>query len=400
LKEFRSLWKQARKRGRPVYLLYAEHDRFPGKPSFHGPRFLDSPGAAFSLEKLRVFNKSLPLYDPGYWVCGFLKRAKKRRIMRGFLGYPVFPDMIDDVGVQYAPWSQRLFVCYRLIRVDDPGRIGVPVPPRPVDSRDSGVASLRMAGLEIRAEGERLTAFRRTDDGAYRRVCTARDLNVLLKAVESNLDPLEIGRRQQRIGLVAGNVRGFNMIRCDDLFYAIPMDEGAFERARVRTGDYSRSFVGISETEVRRKIAKDQPLRRSTGVRLVQDGYGEFNILEMDGTFYGVRRDAGGFNVKRLRKLPIGIGVTGSDLKTVKQKIDALVRRANAAGPLEANYRGYRIIQFGDRYYGIRQADGAFDVERYRNGNYRDAVDGADVPAVKRRINAISTTAAGERTRS
>jgi hypothetical protein len=61
---------------------------------------------------------------------------------------------------------------------------------------------------------------------------------------------------------------------------------------------------------------------------------------------------------------------------------------------------GYNTIRWRGRFYGIRQDDGAFDVDRYRQGRYRNAVDGPELPAVKRRIDQISTTAAGERTRS
>jgi hypothetical protein len=67
---------------------------------------------------------------------------------------------------------------------------------------------------------------------------------------------------------------------------------------------------------------------------------------------------------------------------------------------VESDYRGYNVIRLKGRFYGIRQDDGGFDVDRYRQGRYRNAVDGPDLPTVNRQIDAISTTAASERTRS
>jgi len=51
--------------------------------------------------------------------------------------------------------------------------------------------------------------------------------------------------------IIAADVRGFSIIHCGGMFYAIPQDEGAFDMDRILTGEYTRVLAAESEEQVR-----------------------------------------------------------------------------------------------------------------------------------------------------
>jgi len=53
------------------------------------------------------------------------------------------------------------------------------------------------------------------------------------------------------IELIEEGIRGFNLIRCGSLYYAVPQSEGVFSMSRVRANDYSRVHVGDTPEVVR-----------------------------------------------------------------------------------------------------------------------------------------------------
>jgi hypothetical protein len=207
----------------------------------------------------------------------------------------------------------------------------------------------------------------------------------------------------QDVEMVESGRQGYNILACNGRYFAIQQSEGDFDVGRACRGEYKYCGFADSLDRIHAWIAAQLPLPDESP-QLVAD-YRGYNIIRFGIRYYGIRQGDGAFEPDRFRRGRFRNAVQGADLATVKHGIDAHVYAGLAAAshvPLlaESNYRGYNVIVLHGRFYGIRQDDGGFDPERYRKGDYRDAVDGADVPAVKRRIDAILTTAAGERTHS
>ncbi len=101
-------------KGKPFYFLVVDNNRLFGKQVFHGPRFLESPICSKKFEGSRVLNVSVPFFDPGFLLAPYFYR---HNLVGRFIAYPIFPDMVDDIGVEYGFFSKRLFASYRLFRV-------------------------------------------------------------------------------------------------------------------------------------------------------------------------------------------------------------------------------------------------------------------------------------------
>jgi len=86
----------------------------------------------------------------------------------------------------------------------------------------------------------------RAEAGEYDPCVSGTSLKDVLRRVE-NLQE----RSTEDVELVEQGVRGFNLIRCGSVFYAIPQSEGAFDLARIHAGQYSRMHSGPSAEAVR-----------------------------------------------------------------------------------------------------------------------------------------------------
>jgi hypothetical protein len=99
---------------------------------------------------------SFPVLDPGFLLVPAFQR---RNLSAGFIGYPIFPDMIDDIGVEYTPFSRRLFAGYRLLEA-------IPNAPRPDATQEEPYDDTRVLlrdynGYRILARGNIVLAFGR-----------------------------------------------------------------------------------------------------------------------------------------------------------------------------------------------------------------------------------------------
>ena len=65
-----------------------------------------------------------------------------------------------------------------------------------------------------------------------------------------------ISDTEPNIQLVKENIKGFNIIRCDQLYYALPQSAGAFSQARAAAGDYELFVSGSSLRVVLRRLSE------------------------------------------------------------------------------------------------------------------------------------------------
>ena len=80
--------------------------------------------------------------------------------------------------------------------------------------------------------------------------------------------------------------------------------------------------------------------------------------------------------------------------REVRQRLWQAAQAAGPSGQFQPRlvlegYKGFNVIQYGSRFYGLAQAEGAFEIQKVRHRAYRQCVEGPTVEAVKKRIDAL-----------
>jgi GT2 family glycosyltransferase/SAM-dependent methyltransferase len=142
---------------------------------------------------------------------------------------------------------------------------------------------------------------------------------------------------------INGNLSGFDIYVCGDKFYSV----GADEHTPTRDQLAALAVPGAMET-----VSLSTARARTDG-RLAPD--------------------------RKAFVLP--------DVKPKSQPVASIRNLSGVMGGklVLEGYLGYNIV-FYDSYYGVRQADGAFEISRMRNAEYMDSVSGESIEAVKAAI--------------
>lgn len=140
--------------------------------------------------------------------------------------------------------------------------------------------------------------------------------------------------------------------------------------------------------------------------RLCAAGVQGFNIIQCGGKYFGLRQGDGAFVLEKALAHKYPACLEGTSVEHVKQLIgEWLATKAShspapAADDLsepqlcETGVHRFNIIRCGDRYFGLRQGDGAFVLEKALAGEYPVCLQGTSVEHVKRLIDeSIGTTA-------
>jgi hypothetical protein len=253
-KKLREWFDAAEAAGKPNYFLVVDHDRLANKVDFHGPRFLDNPLYQYDLRYLHVFDATGLFFDPGFLLVNYFYN---KALSAGFIGYPIFPDMIDDVGVGYGLFTKRLFACYRLLEVKR--RVEAQTPSAsPGHASEEKVVLPDYHGYEVVAPRQHLLARSRTAGAkdSPDHIVSER-LDILLQKIRArSASPRqrigEFGAPQVR--LIEEGVKGFNILACNDRIIGLGQDEGAFDVNKLSRHEYGRCVEGDSVEDVKRLI--------------------------------------------------------------------------------------------------------------------------------------------------
>ena len=135
------------------------------------------------------------------------------------------------------------------------------------------------------------------------------------------------------IELVQQGVSGYNVIRCDDRYYAIPQSEGEFSPHKAETGGYSSSFSDYSVDQVLQRIARSDPLSLQTSpadddlgqIELVCEGFHGFYVIRCGLDFHAILQCEGTFVSEKLQSKQYSPTFSGYSLEEVQCEIlDAL----------------------------------------------------------------------------
>ena len=122
-------------------------------------------------------------------------------------------------------------------------------------------------------------------------------------------------------------------------------------------------------------VAESQPTDEPV---LIEEGYDSFNIVLFGKTYYGLEQSEGDFEPQKAKDGEYEHCFSGNSIVEVKKAIKSSSQDMTqamdagnwAAQPVEDNYRGFNIIRFGERHYGLPQEMGTFNAESFLNNEY------------------------------
>jgi hypothetical protein len=188
-------------------------------------------------------------------------------------------------------------------------------------------------------------------------------ISVLLAQSQPAEDPL----------LIEEGYETFNILQCGRDYYGLSQDEGAFEPQMAKKRKYKKCFRANSIAEVKKAInsllrpQNDTANMGSSVPRLVEDSYHGFNIIHFRDKYYGLSQDQGEFDITRFQKNLYDHCYQTTTADEIRNIIDKVAARSNQSREpilIEEDYRGYNIVLFGDKYYGVFRNGEAFDANK------------------------------------
>jgi hypothetical protein len=177
-------------------------------------------------------------------------------------------------------------------------------------------------------------------------------------------------------------------------FYRGPAQNGAPFMREVYAEYYVYKAVG---TAVQRA--------NSTGpLQLLKEDYRGFNILVLNGRFFGLPQTEGAFDLKKIREKQYAESFEADSYDEILRQIDLSLeqkgepnqsvmcrslslRQAKVPTLIEEGYRRYNIIAYGARVYAIPQGEGEFALDRFQKNEYSRSYSDCSTEAVKRQID-------------
>jgi len=171
--------------------------------------------------------------------------------------------------------------------------------------------------------------------------------------------------------LIEEGYETFNIMQHGKHYFGLSQDEGAFDPKKV--SKYKKCFRGDSIGRVKEAITSSLRTRGdmtdadSWQPRLIQDSYHGFNIIHFGDRYFGVSQSEGEFQIRKFQKNAYDHCYQTATADEIRNIIDKVAARSNQSKEpvlVEENYRGYNIVLFGDKYYGVFRNGEAFDAAK------------------------------------
>jgi len=295
---------------KPMYFFLVDHNRLPGKVSFHGAKFLDRKTFYKHFIGSDILDVQLPFFDPGFLLTDYFY---KHGLVAGFIGYPVFPDMIDDIGVEYGFFTKRLFAVYRLFKIDFEN-FRIPV----------------------------------------------------------------IGDDELFFDTVRRNYHGFNIYMINGRYYAIPSQTVQADLKRMIHRRYSPTLFSESYDELVHKILTfsfdriEQTTNFIPPPELIEEGYKGFNIILYDDRLYGLAQDEGAFDIRKVQQKKYKRCVAGRSVAEIKTLVSIMIADDTTCRLVDSSYYGFNIFCVNGRYFALPEQIQQPDLNKVLAGEYRE----------------------------
>jgi hypothetical protein len=118
--------------------------------------------------------------------------------------------------------------------------------------------------------------------------------------------------------LVKENVNGFNIVECQAVYYAIPLDEGTFTLKKIKANRYSSHYLSESLSELLERVNEFPPGGRPY---LVKENVNGFNIVRLGHKFYGIRQQLREFDASKISFYSNADLIVGESISEVTESI-------------------------------------------------------------------------------
>ncbi|MBP0021214.1 MAG: radical SAM protein [Cyanobacteria bacterium SBLK] len=103
-------------------------------------------------------------------------------------------------------------------------------------------------------------------------------------------------------------------------------------------------------------------------IKLIVEGFKCFNLLEVNGKFYGIPQGEGEFSLERIAKQDYSVFYTADNESTLRALI--LSDRVNEIQLIDEGYKGFNVLEVGGKFYAIPQGEGKFSLKRIEKQDY------------------------------
>lgn len=186
------------------------------------------------------------------------------------------------------------------------------------------------------------------------------------------------------VRLIEAGYHKFNILQIGPgKFLALAQSEGEFSPEKFAAGGYKQAYVGSSVEEVKAKIDSEEQ-----GVRLIEEGYRGFNILQIGPhRFLALAQSDGSYSAEKLAAGGYKEAYVGSSVEEVKAKIPGEPFQIVL---VEQGYRGFNILQIAPhRFVALKQGEGEFSPDKLEKGEYATAVLGSTIEEVRAKLDAL-----------
>jgi len=175
-----------------------------------------------------------------------------------------------------------------------------------------------------------------------------------------------------------GKAEAYFVATCNHIF------EGTVQKdwALVLSADYQTR--GRLDTEQRNTLEADAEAEQP---RLVQENYKDYNIVKFNGSYYGLAQCEGAFDIEEFKRDRYSRCFLGRTIDEVHSIIDQCAAEHDEPVLVEGGYEGYNIIYCADKYYGLAQGEGAFDIGKANRNEYKRCVVASSIDQVRQVID-------------
>ncbi|WP_415879824.1 glycosyltransferase [Methylomonas sp. TEB] len=131
----------------------------------------------------------------------------------------------------------------------------------------------------------------------------------------------KIAQPEANIELVAQDMNGLNIIRCNHQFYAISKNGGEFNKQRADAGDYEVCIKGTSLKDILRKVEELSTVSQES-IELVEEGVCGFNLIRVGNSFFAIMQAEGAFDMNRVNTNGYSQLYTGDSLEDVRMAVE------------------------------------------------------------------------------
>ena len=171
--------------------------------------------------------------------------------------------------------------------------------------------------------------------------------------------------------LIEEGYETFNIMQYGKHYFGLSQDEGAFDPQKAKK--HKKCFRGDSIGQVKKAITSS--LRAQGDItdadswqpRLIQDSYHGFNIVHFGDRYFGLSQSEGEFEIRKFQKNKYDHcyqTATADEIRNIIDKVAARTNESNEPILAEEDYRGFNIVLFGDKYYGVFRNGEEFDTRR------------------------------------